>query len=120
MRCAPRTGARWCAAGWPTWCCGTPITRARSCGRSAWRRAASGSAASPSPRNSAPPPPAWHAAVMAARTPAVQTAPVTIVVGEEEFLIDRAVRDLIAAAEAGDVHDLDGAALGAGGLGLLA
>jgi DNA polymerase III subunit delta len=56
---------------------------------------------------------------MAARTSAVQTAPVTIVVGEEEFLIDRAVRDLIAAAEAGDVHDLDGAALGAGELDLL-
>jgi DNA polymerase III subunit delta len=56
---------------------------------------------------------------MVARTSAVQTAPVTIVVGEEEFLIDRAVRDLIAAAEAGDVHDLDGAALGAGELDLL-
>ncbi len=51
---------------------------------------------------------------MPARTSAVKTAPVTIVVGEEEFLIDRAVRDLIAASEAGDVHDLEGAALGAG------
>ena len=56
-------------------------------------------------------------AVMAARASApVTNAPVTIVVGEEEFLIDRAVRDLIAAAEAGDVHDLDGAALGPGEL----
>jgi DNA polymerase III subunit delta len=54
---------------------------------------------------------------MAARTTAPPaTAPVTIVVGEEEFLIDRAVRDLIAAGEAGDVHDLDGAALGPGEL----
>jgi DNA polymerase-3 subunit delta len=47
-------------------------------------------------------------------------APVTIVVGEEEFLIDRAVRDLIAATQgsglAGDVHDLDGATLGPGEL----
>jgi DNA polymerase-3 subunit delta len=54
---------------------------------------------------------------MAARTAApAQTAPVTIVVGEEEFLIDRAVRDLIAASGAGDIHDLDGAALGPGEL----
>jgi DNA polymerase III subunit delta len=54
---------------------------------------------------------------MAARTAAPpEAAPVTIVVGEEEFLIDRAVRDLIAAAQAGDVHDLDGAALGPGEL----
>ena len=34
--------------------------------------------------------------------------------GEEEFLIDRTVRDLITASQqadqAGDVHDLDGAA----------
>ena len=56
---------------------------------------------------------------MAARTSAVKTAPVTIVVGEEEFLIDRAVRDLIAASDAGDLHDLEGAALGAGELDLL-
>ena len=39
---------------------------------------------------------------MAARTavnpPATEVAPVTLVVGEEEFLVDRAVRDLIAAA----------------------
>ncbi len=54
---------------------------------------------------------------MAPRTAsAAQTAPVTIVVGEEEFLIDRAVRDLIAATGAEDVHDLDGAALGQGEL----
>jgi DNA polymerase-3 subunit delta len=48
------------------------------------------------------------------------TSPVTIVVGEEEFLIDRAVRGLIAArqhaGQAGDVHDLDGAELGPGEL----
>jgi len=63
-------------------------------------------------------------AVMAARTtappPVTGTAPVTIVVGEEEFLIDRAVRDLITArqhaGQAGDVHDLDGAELGPGEL----
>ena len=60
---------------------------------------------------------------MAARTagdpPATRTdpvAPVTIVVGEEEFLVDRAVRDLIKAADAGDVHDRDGADLGPGEL----
>jgi DNA polymerase III subunit delta len=53
-------------------------------------------------------------APMAARTP--QVAPVTIVVGEEEFLIDRAVRDLVTATGAGDVHDLDAAALGPGEL----
>jgi len=47
-------------------------------------------------------------------------APVTIVVGEEEFLIDRAVRELIAAGQdaalAGDVRDLDAAELGPGEL----
>jgi DNA polymerase-3 subunit delta len=47
-------------------------------------------------------------------------APVTVIVGEEEFLVDRAVRDLITAARAadlgGDIHDLDGAALGSGEL----
>jgi DNA polymerase-3 subunit delta len=58
---------------------------------------------------------------MPARTAAPRAdAPVTIVVGEEEFLIDRAVHDLIAAHraadEAGDVHDLDAAALGPGEL----
>jgi DNA polymerase III subunit delta len=58
---------------------------------------------------------------MAARTTALQPdAPVTIVVGEEEFLIDRAVRDLITARrhadQAGDVHDLDAAALSPGEL----
>ena len=50
------------------------------------------------------------------KTAVTGTAPVTIVVGEEEFLIDRAVRDLIAASKAGDLHDLDGAALGPGEL----
>jgi len=58
---------------------------------------------------------------MAARTEVTpEVAPVTIVVGEEEFLIDRAVRELIEAARAaelgGDVHDLDGVALGPGEL----
>jgi DNA polymerase III subunit delta len=64
---------------------------------------------------------------MAARNAAPRSAtgtapltPVTIVVGEEEFLIDRAVRDLITArqdaGQAGDVHDLDAAALGPGEL----
>ncbi len=56
---------------------------------------------------------------MAARI-AEGPSPVTIVVGEEEFLIDRTVRDLITASQqagqAGDVHDLDGAALGPGEL----
>jgi DNA polymerase III subunit delta len=60
------------------------------------------------------------AARTAANPPVSQIAPVTIIVGEEEFLVDRAVRELIAAAQdaelAGDVHDLDGAALGPGEL----
>jgi DNA polymerase-3 subunit delta len=43
--------------------------------------------------------------------------PVTVVVGEEEFLIDRAVREVIAGLpDLEDVHDLDGAALGTGEL----
>jgi len=61
---------------------------------------------------------------MAARTavnpPATEVVPVTLVVGEEEFLVDRAVRDLIAAARdaapGGDVHDLDASALSPGEL----
>src|ERR1700759_4518349 len=61
---------------------------------------------------------------MAARTAvnpsATEVVPVTLVVGEEEFLVDRAVRDLIAAARdaapGGDVHDLDASALGPGEL----
>ena len=61
---------------------------------------------------------------MAARTPvkssATEVAPVTMVVGEEEFLVDRAVRDLIAAARdagsGGDVQDLEAAQLGPGEL----
>ena len=61
---------------------------------------------------------------MAARTalnpPAAEVAPITLIVGEEEFLIDRAVRDLIAAAReaglGGDVHDLDASELGPGEL----
>jgi DNA polymerase-3 subunit delta len=59
---------------------------------------------------------------MAVRTQVTSPAlaPVTIVVGEEEFLVDRAVRDLVAAAReaglGGDVHDLDGSELGPGEL----
>jgi DNA polymerase-3 subunit delta len=60
---------------------------------------------------------------MPARTavnPPTEVVPVTLVVGEEEFLVDRAVRDLIAAARdaalGGDVHDLDASALGPGEL----
>ena len=58
---------------------------------------------------------------MAARTAVTPgIAPVTVVVGEEEFLVDRAVRELITAARdgdlGGDVHDLDGAELGPGEL----
>ncbi len=61
---------------------------------------------------------------MAARTavtpPATEVAPVTLIVGEEEFLVDRAVHDLVAAARdaaaGGDVHDLEGTELGPGEL----
>jgi DNA polymerase III subunit delta len=64
---------------------------------------------------------------MPARTavnpPATRTGPVpavTVIVGEEEFLVDRAVRDLVTASRnAGhdaDVHDRDGAELGPGEL----
>jgi DNA polymerase III subunit delta len=61
---------------------------------------------------------------MAARTavtpPVTELAPVTLIVGEEEFLVDRAVHDLLAAARAaasgGDVHDLEGSELGPGEL----
>jgi DNA polymerase-3 subunit delta len=57
---------------------------------------------------------------MAVHPPAVEVAPVTIIVGEEEFLIDRAVRNLVTASQAagqpGDVHDLDAATLGPGEL----
>jgi DNA polymerase-3 subunit delta len=44
-------------------------------------------------------------------------AAVTVVVGEEEFLVDRAVREVLSSLSGfEDVHDLDGAALGAGEL----
>ena len=64
---------------------------------------------------------------MAARTavkpPATEVVPVTVVVGEEEFLVDRAVRDLVAAAReaapGGDLHDLGASELGPGELGSL-
>jgi DNA polymerase III subunit delta len=46
----------------------------------------------------------------------VEAKAVTVVTGEEEFLIDRAVRELVAAADGGDVHDLEGADLGPGEL----
>ena len=61
---------------------------------------------------------------MAARTAVnpsgTHLAPVVLVVGEEEYLVDRSVRDLITAARdaglGGDVRDLDGAELGPGEL----
>ena len=61
---------------------------------------------------------------MAARTavnpPATEVVPVTLVLGEEEFLVDRAVRDIVAAvreaAPGGDVHDLGASELGPGEL----
>ena len=59
---------------------------------------------------------------MAARTAVTpEAAPVTLVVGEEEFLADRAIRELVAAARdpGGDVHDLDAAGLGPGELDML-
>ena len=51
--------------------------------------------------------------------------PVTLIVGEEEFLADRALREAVAQAKAalagvsgsgdgGDLHDLEASALGAG------
>jgi DNA polymerase III subunit delta len=66
-------------------------------------------------------PPRTAADKPASRTDAAKpVAPVTIVVGEEEFLIDRAVRDLVTAGrDAGhdaDVHDRDAAELGPGEL----
>jgi DNA polymerase-3 subunit delta len=57
-----------------------------------------------------------------------QAASVTLVVGEEEFLVDRAVRGAVSAARAaaaanamagddgGDIHDIEASALGAGEL----
>src|SRR3984893_598446 len=65
---------------------------------------------------------------MAARTavnpPVTEVAPVTLIVGEEEVLADRNVRDLITTARdaglAGDIHDLDGSALEPGELESLA
>ena len=58
-----------------------------------------------------------------ASTLATTVAPVTLVIGEEEFLVDRAVRELIAAAKAAagaddtaDVHDREGADLAPGEL----
>jgi DNA polymerase III subunit delta len=61
---------------------------------------------------------------MAARTAVTpEIAPVTLIVGEEEFLVDRAVHDLVAAARdaasGGDVHDTQGAELGPGELAAL-
>jgi len=61
---------------------------------------------------------------MAARTavnpPTTEVVPVTLVLGEEEFLVDRAVRDIVAAvreaAPGGDVHDLGASELGPGEL----
>jgi DNA polymerase-3 subunit delta len=62
----------------------------------------------------------------AAAGPGRSSTAVTLIVGEEEFLVDRAVREAISAAAAagpgqsdtagGDVHDLDGGTLGQGEL----
>ena len=49
-----------------------------------------------------------------APTPAQAQARVTLIVGEEEFLVDRTIRELVAAAravmavgdDAGDLHDV--------------
>ncbi|HTX27510.1 MAG TPA: DNA polymerase III subunit delta [Streptosporangiaceae bacterium] len=67
---------------------------------------------------------AARTAVNQPATGAAPVAPVTVVVGEEEFLVDRAVRDLVTASrnaghDAGhdlDVHDRGGAELGPGEL----
>jgi DNA polymerase III subunit delta len=60
------------------------------------------------------------AARSAVNPPVTLLAPVVLVVGEEEFLVDRSVRELITAARdaglGGDIHDLDGAELGPGEL----
>jgi DNA polymerase III subunit delta len=59
---------------------------------------------------------------MAARTAVTpEVVPVTLVVGEEEFLVDRAVRELVAVARerGGDVHEADAAELGPGELDVL-
>ena len=82
-----------------------------------------------------------HGCAHRGKPTATEVAPVTLVVGEEEYLVDRAVRDLIAAARgparwsieppqppvehrqrsrdplpAGDLHDLDSSELGPGQL----
>jgi DNA polymerase III subunit delta len=63
-----------------------------------------------------------------AHAPAQAPAAVTLVVGEEEFLVDRAVREAVAAARAasaaggddgGDVHDVEAGALAPGELATL-
>lgn len=55
-----------------------------------------------------------------AQAPARAPAPVTLVAGEEEFLVDRTVRELVAAApEGGDVHDVEASALAPGELATL-
>src|SRR5260370_23671968 len=63
---------------------------------------------------------AARTATAAVNPPVTEVAPVTLVVGEEEFLVDRAVRDLITAARGaglgGDIHDLDASELGPGEL----
>jgi len=69
-------------------------------------------------------PPPWHAAVMATRA----SAPVTLIVGEEELLVERAVAAELAAlaadpggdaAERPDVHDAVAAELTSGELSML-
>jgi DNA polymerase-3 subunit delta len=52
-------------------------------------------------------------------TAVTEVSQVTVIVGEEEFLVDRAVRQLLSAVS-GDVRDVDAAALGPGELASLA
>jgi len=60
-----------------------------------------------------------------APAPAQAQAPVTLIVGEEEFLVDRTIRELVATAraamaaagdDAGDLHDVQASALASGEL----
>jgi DNA polymerase-3 subunit delta len=59
-----------------------------------------------------------RASAAASREPAA-VPPVTVIVGEEDLLVERAVADIVAAAGAPDVHDVRAAGLGPGDLSLL-
>src|SRR6476646_6569401 len=108
-----------------------PTTRAPSPGTTACNPAASGAAATPSPRNR-PFPLAFVAAWLRRRGMLAcmgNLVPFTLIVGEEEFLVDRAVREALSAARAalgelsgggdGDLRDMEASALGQGELGAL-